>query len=283
MRRACARLTGVDAVDTFLRRYPDSPVVFDLLGTLDPTAIRARLREVEPDAEEIFFFAASVGAVFGVRCGDGSRVAIKLHKRFTDETYFDDEQSLQIRLAAAGFPAPRPLGRRGLVTREEWLDAGVFRDAHEPEVRRALASGLARFHELATATGLRPRRPFFPLGEERLWPVPHNALFDFDATAAGAQWIDEIARAAKPMCDLPVGREVVGHSDWSAKHVRFDAALRPTALYDWDSVNTDYEPVLVGTAAASFTYTEELDEPIDVWPTVDEVRSFVDAYEQRAA
>lgn len=55
----------VDGVDKFLRRYPDSPVVEDVLGTLDPGEIRARVRELEPDTAEIFYFAASVGALFG--------------------------------------------------------------------------------------------------------------------------------------------------------------------------------------------------------------------------
>ncbi|MFL5925419.1 MAG: hypothetical protein ACJ77E_00595 [Gaiellaceae bacterium] len=54
----------MDGVDTFLRRYPDSPVVLDVLGTLDADGIRARARRIAPDTEEIFFFGASVGAVF---------------------------------------------------------------------------------------------------------------------------------------------------------------------------------------------------------------------------
>jgi hypothetical protein len=35
---------------------------------------------VDPEAEEVFFFTASVGALFGVRRRDGSRVAVKCHK-----------------------------------------------------------------------------------------------------------------------------------------------------------------------------------------------------------
>ena len=267
----------VDGVDKFLRRYPDSPVVEEVLGTLDPGEIRARVHGLDPEVTEIFYFAASVGALFGVRRRDGDRVAIKVHGRFRDEEYLEQMQAVQEALADAGFPAPRPLGREAFVTWEQWIDDGEFRDAHEPEVRGAMARTLVRLHDLATATGVRPRRRFFPLGEGELWPVPHNALFDFEATTAGAEWIDEIARAAKAIRDLPIGREVVGHGDWSAKHFRFDPELRPTVLYDWDSLNTDREPSLVGTAAASFTYTEEL--PVDVWPSLEEVRAFVDDYE----
>jgi hypothetical protein len=270
----------VDGVDIFLRRYPASPVVADILGTLDADEIRARMRELEPELEEIFFFAASVGAIFGVRRRDGTRVAIKVHKLFTGEAYFDELQRLQGALADDGYPAPRPLGRRGLTTFEDWLDDGAFRDAHEPEVRRAMAEALADFILRATATDVRPRRPFLPHGEEGLWPVPHNALFDFDATMAGSEWIDEIAREAKPLGRGDAGREVVGHTDWSAKHIRFDAALRPTAIYDWDSVTVDREPSHVGTAAGSFTYTEELEHDVVLWPSTEESIAFIDEYEQ---
>ena len=269
----------MDGVDIFLRRYPASPVVADVLGTLDGDEIRARARELDPELEEIFFFAASVGAIFGVRRRDGTRVAIKVHKLFTDDGYFDELQRLQGALAAQGYPAPRPLGRRGLATLEEWLDDGVFRDAHEPDVRSAMAGALADFVARATATGIRPLRPFLPFGDEGLWPVPHNALFDFDATTAGAAWIDEIARASKPLGRGNTGREVVGHTDWSAKHLRFDGSLRPTALYDWDSVTVDREPSHVGTAAGSFAYTEELGHDVVLWPSAEESLAFIAEYE----
>jgi hypothetical protein len=165
------------------------------------------------------------------------------------------------------------------VTIDEWLDDGAFRNAHEPEVRRAMARELVRFHRLATGTGLRPRREFLR-PESALWPKPHNALFDFDATAAGAEWIDEIAAAARTIADRRVGAEIVGHTDWSAKHLRFSPELEATALYDWDSVTTDFEPALVGTAAGSFTYTEELGYEIQVWPSTAESQAFVAEYEE---
>jgi hypothetical protein len=139
-----------------------------------------------------------------------------------------------------------------------------------------MARELSRFHVLATATGLRPRRPFLRPADA-LWPRPHNVLFDFEATGEGAGWIDEIGRAARRV--QPVGSEVVGHTDWSAKHLRFDDALQLNALYDWDSVTTDLEPVLVGTAAGSFTYTEELEQPIKVWAAAEESLSFIGEYE----
>jgi hypothetical protein len=278
LRLICATVAVVDAVDMYLSTYPASPIVLDLLGTVDAEEIRAVARRYEPEAEEVFFFRASVGALFGVRRRDGSRAAVKVNKLFNDPAYFEEVQRLQGALATAGFPAPRPVRRVGTVTVDAWLDTGSFRDAHEPGVRTAMATTLARFVEVATATGLRPRREFLrPAGA--LWPRPHNVLFDFEATAAGAEWIDELARAALDGRDR-CGREVVGHTDWSAKHVRFDESLRPTALYDWDSVTVDREPVIVGTAAASFTYTEELGHTVVMWPSLDETLAFVDDYER---
>jgi Phosphotransferase enzyme family len=269
----------LDGVDTYLRRYPDSPILLDVVGTLDADAIRARARGIEPEVEEIFFLGASVGVLFGVRKEDGARVAIKVNKLFGDETYFADVQALQGLLASGGYPAPRPLRRLGTVTVDEWLDAGAFRNAHEPPVRRAMVRELVRFHRLATATGVRPRREFLrPAGA--LWPRPHNALFDFEATAAGAEWIDEIAAAARAVADVRIGAQVVGHTDWSAKHLRFDPELRLTALYDWDSVTVGREPELAGAAAGSFTYTEELEVEIDVWPSTAESESFLAEYEE---
>jgi len=184
----------VDGIDAYLRRYPDSPIVLDLLGTLDARQIRARVHELDPNVVEVFFFAASVGALFGASREDGARVAMKIHKLFSDEVYFDQVQRIQAAVADSGFPAPRPLGRRGLVVWEEWIDQGQFRNAHEPEVRSVIAYVLARFHVVATAAGVKPRRPFLRPARA-LWPKPHNVLFDFAATAAGAEWIDEIGRA----------------------------------------------------------------------------------------
>jgi hypothetical protein len=58
-----------------------------------------------------------------------------------------------------------------------------------------------------------------------------------------------------------------------------DEAGEPTALYDWDSVQTDREPRIAGTAAGAFTYTEELAEPVARWPTPDESLAFLADYE----
>lgn len=59
-------------------------------------------------------------------------------------------------------------------------------------------------------------------------------------------------------------------------HFRFDG-LHPTVVYDWDSLNCDYEATFVGFAAATFTYTEHL--PVELWPSPAEARAFLEDYE----
>src|SRR5436309_12562615 len=76
--------------------------------------------------------------------------------------------------------------------------------------------------------------PFLPRADGPLWPEPHSVLFDFAATAAGAEWIDDIARAAREVRHRDAGDTVVGHHDWTTAQVRF-RELRATVVYDWDS------------------------------------------------
>ena len=148
-----------------------------------------------------------------------------------------------------------------------------------PEVRRALAVALARLIELTDELRPFPRlqRGFaFPRRVTQLWPTPHNVLFDFEATSARAEWIDEIAAAALSVRADRIGREVVGHGDWVANHVRFDGT-EPCVAYDWDSLESDREPNLLGCAAATFTYNEQLS--VELEPRVEETRAFVADYE----
>jgi hypothetical protein len=195
--------------------WPGALVERSIFGTDDPRAIWAQVLEACPDAVGCFAFEASVGARFGLRLRDGSRIALKVHVGREGPQYLDAVQRVQKHLSLAG--------TQRLRAREATL---------------------------------------------------------FEATAKGAEWIDEIAGAAKPLRDARAGRLVIGHGDWTVKHFRFDG-LRPTVVYDWDSLNTDFESVFVGNSAATFTYTEHL--PVSVWPTVQEAQAFLDDYEQLRA
>jgi hypothetical protein len=50
----------------------------------------------------------------------------------------------------------------------------------------------------------------------------HVGMWVRTRVLAGAEWIDGITAAARVVRDEPIGREVVGHGDWVANHVRFD-------------------------------------------------------------
>lgn len=110
----------------------------------------------------------------------------------------------------------------------------------------------------------------------RLWPKrAHAPIFDFQATAAGAEWIDTLAVEAKDAIDN-AGTLIAGHSDWSGKHFRF-AHDRITAVYDWDSLAVRTEAAIVGVAA--MTYTTRFDLPgVRRSPTPDEMTAFLDDY-----
>jgi hypothetical protein len=255
--------------------WPGAAVERSIFGTDDPREIWRQVREICPDAVDCFAFDVSVGARLGLRLADGARIALKVSRQ--SHEFLAAVQQVQEHLWEQGFPVPRPLGVRGPGAIEEWRDDGEYRDAHDPAVRAVIAGWLAELlrltDELEPPAGL---APYFGGPEAPLWPRPHNVLFDFEATAGGAEWIDEIARSAKPLRNARGGRLAIGHGDWTVKHFRFDG-LRPTVIYDWDSLNTDFETVFVGASAASFTYTEEL--PVDVWPTELEAAAFIEDYE----
>jgi hypothetical protein len=259
------------------RIWPGARIEQSIFGTANPEEIWRLVRAVCPDAVDCFAFEVSVGALFGLLLRHDSRVALKFHLERNAQA-LEAVQHVQGHVFDLGFPCPQPLGVHGRATLERWCDEGVYRDAHDPAVRRVIAEHLALLVHLAgTLQPLAGLEPSFPSVHSPLWPMPHNVLFDFDATGLGAEWIDEIARAAKSLQDAGVGELAIGHADWSVKHFRFDG-LRPTVIYDWDSISSDYETIFVGGAAANFTYTEHV--PVAPWPTVREAKAFLDEYEQ---
>lgn len=232
---------------------------------------------------EVLLRASSAGVVYGARLEDQRRVVVKAHQPRESAAFLQAAQRVQAHLHREGFPCPAPLAGpaelvNGLAVAEELVDAGKVRDTHEPACRRAMAEALAWHLELARG-GPRPEAlaggwSLFTPG--RLWPAElHSPMLDFEATAQGARWIDDIAATAKARLVSP-GELVVGHHDWSGKHVRF-AGDRVSVVYDWDSLRLGAEAVIVGNAA--MTFTTNFDVPgVTLAPTPDEVRAFVDEY-----
>ncbi len=259
-----------------------------LFGDAGPAQVRQALtafcsEELGSAPAELRFFRMSVGAVFGLQLADSRSVVVKLHLARERPDRLACVQRMQHHLVDAGFPCPRPIGQPHTVlglpaTVEEEVGGGEERDAHDPDVRRVMAHSLARLvrltDQLDDLEGL--GEAWAPDDADGLWGEPHNALFDFEATAAGAEWIDELAASATTRSKA--GRLVAGHTDWSVKHFRF-RDLEVHAIYDWDSLRLESEPGIVAGAAVHFPYTEAYDVPRVA--SLDELRAFVAEYEEQ--
>lgn len=227
------------------------------------------------------FYGSSIGSVAGVVVADGREVVVKSHQPATSAAQLRELIRVRAHLGGLGSPTvlagPAPIGR-GHAVIEVLVDRGAWADPHDPAVRRMLARGLHAIVDacrpLAAASTLEPML-LGTLPPDRLWPTPHSKLFDFEATAAGAAWIDEVAAAAR---EVPrAGELVLGHADWRAEHVRIaDGAI--AVAYDWDSLARDREPALVGGCAHAFT-ADWTREGRAQAPTLDEARTFVAEYE----
>lgn len=257
-----------------------------IYGADDAVAIAAALDELCAAAlgariAGARFYSSSVGSVAGVVLADGREVVIKAHQPGTSPAQLRELIRVRAGLGGVGSPAvlagPAPIGR-GHAVIEALVERGAWAEPHEPAVRRLLARGLHAVVEacrpVAAASTLEPMFLGSP-PPDRLWPVPHSKLFDFEATADGAGWIDDVARAARA---VPLAGElVIGHADWRAEHVRFaDGAI--AVAYDWDSLARDREPALVGSCAHGFTADWSRGDRAQA-PTLDEARAFVADYE----
>ena len=262
------------------------PVVF---GTTDPQQIAELInvfcwRELGSHVAEYLFYEASIGAVCGVRLEDQRRVVVKVHHA-RSLAFLQAVVQVQHYLLTHDYPCtkplldPRPLAH-GLATVEEFMDEGVYHEAYDPAIRRSLAEMLARLIQLtnspATIPGLQPAALDLRLLPGVTWGKPHSKLFDFEATAAGAEWIDEIAAQAQAIKLHGAGQLVLGHIDWGVKHFRY-VGEKVSVIYDWDSLWLEKEPVIVGHASGYFTYTEYFGG-FRV-PTEEEARAFIAEYE----
>lgn len=235
-----------------------------------------------------FFYGSSVGCTQGLGLEDGRDVVVKVRPpAHTNPDLNLDAAALERVcdvmkwLAEKGFPCPKPilgptpLGN-GLATVEEMLEAGRRGSGFEPMRRKTIASTLAELIALLRSydgdvSGLKhfQRRA-------ALYPQPHSKLFDFEKTAAGAEWIDALAARARRM-EAHDGPPVLGHADWRVEHLRFQAD-RIVAAYDWDSLALRPETESLGISAHAFTadWTQQGERRI---PTANDIRAYVADYE----
>jgi hypothetical protein len=257
-----------------------------VFGTEEPAAIADAIcrlceHELGSPVNEGLFYAASVGCVAGARLADGSDVVVKAYQPRWTAAFLRGVGEVQAHLAAVGFPCPRPiagplrLGRALAVVEEHLPDPGPA--PIEPAMLRASAAGLAEQVRLCgrlDGAALRDHPLRSPTSS--LYPEPHSPVFDFAATAPGAEWIDALAARAKTRRDGDESAPVIAHTDWSARNVRLSAA-RVLAVYDWDSLALVPESTAVGQAAATWSATAE---PGERAPSVAEIVEYVGRYEQ---
>jgi hypothetical protein len=194
-------------------------------------------------------------------------------------------QRVQRHLHEHGFAAPLPLAGPaalgpGIAVVETTLDAGLVPDATQPAMRRVLAANLRRLIELARPFAAEPAlaRHVVPRGQERVFPRVHSPVFDFDATHAGADWIEDLAaRAAAVVARDGAGPNVLTHVDFRVEHLRV-LGDELVAVYDWDSLCVDHESVAVGQVAHA--YTIDWTQPVAHVPSIDEATAFVEDYER---
>ena len=223
----------------------------------------------------------SVGAAVTLQLAT-DKVFVKVWPGEVDPKALSAQLRVQAGLAARGFPAPEVLTDLsrlgpGWASAMEYKRNGVATDVRVPGVRRAMAAGLAQFVRMSQSYRNLESLPRRPLPDCSVWPRPHNVLFDFEATAQGAEWIDDIARMALAAMRSATSRIVVGHLDWSAKNMRMGPESI-AVVYDWDAVFLDRETFVVGAAAAHFPMTWELD--VSGIPDACEVMAFVQEYEE---
>ncbi len=274
-----------------LREWEPSPAFVELaiFGSADARSIARILNAFcmqnlgSPVAGGLFH-QSSIGSVTGVVLEDGRSLVVKAHQPSHSREFLAEVVRVQSYLAERRVFAtkvvagPLPVGRGHAVV-EEFVDIGSKADAHRPEIRGALAAGLHAIVQacapLVDGTSLGPG--VLASAGNALWPTPHSKLFDFTATAKGAEWIDDIAARARERMN-PIGKSVIGHGDWRAEHVRF-LTNKPVVAFDWDSLCREREPALIGAAAHGFCANWAQGDKRQA-PSLDEARAFVRDYER---
>jgi hypothetical protein len=264
-------------------------VVEAVLGTNDPVLVAEALTQAVDAALGVpivaaRFYEPGAGVVVGLDLADGRSVVAKVHRAtFTPFEHLVTIARVQADLVAAGVPAPAPLAGP-LVLGDGWLTIEEYRggdtaDGYDPVVRRGMASALRDFIDAA-----RPHASGTQLGSwvgepviDDLWPEPHDLRFDFPGTAAGAEWIDDAARAARATLVAAALPDIVGHLDWRVQNLAF-ADRTVSAVYDWDSVALGPEAAVVGSASVIHPVDWRLEQP-DPLPTLDQLDGFVTDYE----
>lgn len=262
-------------------------IVQDILGTTNPHQIADLVhRSISPyikdDIQKILFLAPCIGAVFGFSLKSGQKIILKIYNRKNSRFYLEEMNRIQQIFVDENYPAPPPLSpiftfhntHAGLYGFIE----GARENSHDPVVRTELAKYLAKFSEIVDKHQFKPMKTFMQESMEgKLWPIPHNVMFDFKKTSRGAGWIAKHAKNARKIINKYNFPHRLAHCDWDVKNTIFkDKKL--VGVFDWDSLGSVSEPEMVGRAAAQFTADWESGNKVT--PTPSEGRAFVKSYEE---
>jgi hypothetical protein len=189
---------------------------------------------------------------------DGRKVVVKAYPAGRSRSRLEAVLELQKEAVIAGMPGPVPVAGPasiglGLAIAETALDVGRRPDLLDPVDRKTAAEGW-----VALSRVLEPLRSVLANtndGAERvvggLYPIPHSPLFDFEATSAGAEWIDAYARVASIAVKRLVAPFSVVHTDWRGDNIRVsEEGDRLVAIFDWESLGLRQTAVAVGEVAA---------------------------------
>jgi hypothetical protein len=279
---ADARRDGLDATE------------LSIFGTAEPTEIEALVvrfcqASLASRPKGARFYRSSVGCVIGLGLESGRDVVMKAYQPRWRPKFLAAVHETQRCAASGGLPSARPLlpptplapGLHTFAAVESWLpDPGMQAIASDAALRVS-AAGLARQVALCSTLAAAGDLLDHPLRRSSggLYGEPHSPHFDFASSSAHAGWIDALASRAVVIRGADVTREVVGHTDWSARNVRLDEQ-RLLAVYDWDSVALVEESTVVGQAAITWRVTSEPGGTS--FPTADEVVRYITAYEDAA-
>ncbi|HEX6393416.1 MAG TPA: phosphotransferase [Acidimicrobiales bacterium] len=277
-----------ELVRSHIARWQSASVEIGVFGTSEPDRVAAYfevfcLEHLGTGVQSALFYGSSAGCVAGLRLDDASEVVVKAYQPAWEEGFLAGVVAVQAHLSERGFPCAKPLlgpARAGpaWATVETFVADPGMKAFSTKEEMNASASGLGTLVDACRPLDL-PALGGHPLNPsaDRLYPTPHNPIFDFSMGAEAAGWIDDFARAAKDARQVDASPPVIGHTDWSARNIRIEQVAL-VAVYDWDSMALCAESTLVGQAAATWRSTGEIDDPIA--PDADDVLEYTAAYEK---
>ncbi len=290
-------MTVADALTNALLAADAGPLVRELFGGGHPTGAAPFGAAAEAIVAAVFPFGlpvavvmvrASSGIVVGFDLADGRRIVVKVHRRHAGDRLTGVLRAQRV-LRTADLPVAEPLLHEpipvgtGWAVVETWLDDGATLDVRPPLLRRAVAAALHDIVQSLDVDAFADLRPEWT----GPYPPPHSPIFDFAATASGAEWIDEhntaTVNAKAQLTANGVGRPVVAHGDLRPENILITPAPSPrvSAIYDLDSLVADAEPWVVGGVARAFSTNWSMADPMI--PAVDEILGFISDYEAARA